>query len=195
MNYYQDITLLPDAEIGPHFLWQKFYQQIHLAFVEMKDEAEKVSVGISFPEYFYVDSDKKSLGKKLRIFSPEKNQLENLDIRKWLSRLSDYVHVTSIREVPEKISAYACFSRVQVKSNVERLARRKAQHEKINLEEAMKKLEKVERETSSLPFIHLRSLSGGQDFRLFIKKTVMDKPVEGSFSLYGLSSTATVPDF
>ena len=49
--------------------------------------------------------------------------LEKLDLKKWLDRLTDYVHITSIREVPENIKGYAIYKRKQVKTNAERLAR------------------------------------------------------------------------
>ncbi len=194
MNYYVEITLLSNPDVGLFKLWSQVFGQLHLSFVENQNGEKKVAIGLSFPEY-KMGNKFGILGGKCRLFSSEKTQLEKLDLQKWLSRLSDYVHITSIRDVPKDVSRYTCFSRVQVKSNIERLARRKAQHEKISLEEAMKKLEKVERRVSELPFIHLRSLSGGQDFRLFIKKTESDKSIEGSFSLYGLSPTVTVPDF
>ena len=51
MNYYQDITLLPDADIGLYFLWQKVYQQIHLALVENKSADNASAIGVAFPEY------------------------------------------------------------------------------------------------------------------------------------------------
>ena len=40
MKHYIEITLLPDAEVGLGFIWQKMYQQIHLALVEVKDANE-----------------------------------------------------------------------------------------------------------------------------------------------------------
>ena len=36
MNYYREITILPNADISFYFIWQKLYQQIHLALVENK---------------------------------------------------------------------------------------------------------------------------------------------------------------
>lgn len=37
MKYYQEITLIPDAEIPPDFLWTKVYAQIHLAFADREN--------------------------------------------------------------------------------------------------------------------------------------------------------------
>jgi CRISPR-associated endonuclease Csy4 len=51
MDYYQEITLIDQAEISPYFLWSKIYMQLHFALVEMKDQYNQVPIGISFPDY------------------------------------------------------------------------------------------------------------------------------------------------
>ncbi|WP_409521111.1 type I-F CRISPR-associated endoribonuclease Cas6/Csy4 [Methylomonas sp. MS20] len=45
------------------------------------------------------------------------------------------------------------------------------------------------------PFIRLQSLSNGQSFCLWIGKSAVAAPLAGHFSAYGLSRTATVPEF
>lgn len=50
MKYFIDITLLPGPEVPLHFLWQKVYQHIHQAFVEINHNG-KICIGASFPEY------------------------------------------------------------------------------------------------------------------------------------------------
>ena len=129
MDFYQEITLIDQAEISHYFIWSKLYTQLHIALAERKDVNDKVSIGFSFPQYIYEEKAesqkaKVNLGKKLRIFAPSEADLQKLDIRKWLDRLTDYVHISSIREVPkEKITGYSTYSRKQVKTNAERLAR------------------------------------------------------------------------
>ena len=59
MKNYIEITLLPSAEITLSFLWEKLYQQLHLALVEIQDSDKSVSVGVSFPKY-RCDTEKKS---------------------------------------------------------------------------------------------------------------------------------------
>lgn len=49
MKYYQEITLIPDAEIPPDFLWTKVYAQIHLAFADRENIDHKQIYGVSFP--------------------------------------------------------------------------------------------------------------------------------------------------
>ncbi|MBA3581149.1 MAG: type I-F CRISPR-associated endoribonuclease Cas6/Csy4 [Gammaproteobacteria bacterium] len=192
MKFYIEATLLPDAEIGLNFLWAKIYQQIHLALVEIQDANKQVPIAVAFPEH---DKSTLYLGKKLRLFANEQSQLDALDIRKWLARFSDYVHFTKVREVPASISQYACFSRLQAKSNIERVARRKARRENITEQNALVLLKGFKDEKLKEPFIHLHSLSGGNDFRLFISKREVEQAVTGGFNLYGLSASATVPWF
>ena len=49
MQFYQEITLLPDVEISPYFLWTKVYTQIHLAFVMQKDVEQKSQIWCFLP--------------------------------------------------------------------------------------------------------------------------------------------------
>lgn len=98
MDYYQEITLLPDSTIPLDFLWQKVYQQIHIALVENKSEAGDSEVAVAFPEYGSVGF---RLGKKLRLLAKTEKTLTQLNISHWLMRLADYVHIKSIQAVPE----------------------------------------------------------------------------------------------
>lgn len=192
MKYYIEVTLLPSNEIPIYFLWEKAYQQLHLALVEIQDDKGRVKVGVSFPEY---DGAKYQLGSKLRLFSLSKKDLENLCIHKWLSRLTDYVHITSIREVPEKPAWYALFKRIQIKSNI-RLAKRKAKREGISFEKALSLLGDREEKISKTPYLHIKSLSSGKRYRLMIACEQAEQGDDtGDFSTYGLSSKHCVPIF
>lgn len=192
MKYYIEITLRPDAEIGIGFLWQKVYQQIHLALVEVKDENEKVDVGIAFPQYA---NSSFPLGYSMRLFGREVDDLNNLRLEYWLNRLADYVTVSEMKEVPKNIENYASFYRQQVKSNPERLARRQAKRKGISLEEAMLNYETMPEQISKLPFIIIESLSSAQKLKLFIQKEKKETLCEGKFNTFGLSKDSTVPLF
>ena len=37
MKFYQEITLIDQAEISPYFIWTKLYTQLHIALAELKD--------------------------------------------------------------------------------------------------------------------------------------------------------------
>ena len=60
MNFYQEITLIPDAEISPYFLWSKVYTQLHIALAHVKNQHGVDGIGISFPNYKYEEKDGKT---------------------------------------------------------------------------------------------------------------------------------------
>jgi len=213
MKFYMEITLLPNPEVGVHFLWSKVFQQIHLGLVEIQDEQGCVPIGVTFPEY--VIGEKYSvLGCKLRLFAEHEATLRQFNASYWLARLSDYVHCTSIRPVPEKLSGFATYQREHPKTNKERLARRYAKRHNMAFETALHstidltakappdadyktqfRYCDMPQKTVATPFIRLTSLSGGQTFCLWIKKTVVAEPSGAAFSSYGLSAVSTVPEF
>lgn len=194
MRFYLEITLLPNPEVGINFLWSKVFQQIHLGLVEIQDEQARVPIGLSFPDY--VTGEKYSvLGGKLRLFAKDEATLSRFNINKWLSRLSDYVHCTSIRPVPEKLTGYATYQREQPKTNKERLARRYAKRHNIDYDTALSCYSSVAHQTITTPFIRLKSLSSDKAFCLWIKKTVVTEPSGTTFSSYGLSAVSSVPEF
>lgn len=191
MKKYIEITLLPNVDISLYFLWEKVYQQVHLAMVEMQDSEKMVDIGASFPKY---NAKQFQLGCKLRFFAEEKQRLEELNTEKWLSRLIDYVQISEIEEVPESC-AFAVYKRVQPKSSNARIARRKAKREGTSFEEAMHNLGNRLEEISRLPYIHIKSLSSEKKYKLFIEMQKSKQSRIGKFNTYGLSATATVPVF
>lgn len=106
MNYYQDITLIPDGEVSPSFLWTKVFTQLHLALAEEQRREGMVKTALAFPAY-----QDKGLGNKIRILAPSAEQLERLHLKQRLERLSDYVHQTTIRKIVERrITGYSIYS-------------------------------------------------------------------------------------
>lgn len=192
MNVYREITLMPQPDIALNFLWEKVFQQIHLGLVEMQDKNGTVPIGISLPEYMTEGSP---LGSKLRLFALSKDTFEKLNVNERMSRLADYVHLTGIRDVPGNIKTFSCFKRQQLKTNIERLARRKAKRHNISIEQAIEELDGFKDELVKTPFINMQSLSTGKRFRLFIQKEVSDVSKNEGFSTYGLSHVSTVPEF
>ena len=200
MNYYIEVTLMENDQFSPYELWSQLYPQLHLALVEAKNADNKVNIGFSFPQYrFHQDKGVGFIGTKLRLFAESEADLKKLDIRRWLERLEDYVHVTSIREVPNDIKNYAIYKRKQVKTNAQRLARHRVKRGDIGFDEALARYSNVVT-TTNLPYIEMKSLSTSDQqsekrFKLFIEKQSAEKSATQVFSTYGLSSVSSVPEF
>ena len=194
MKYYIEIKLFADTEITLGFIWKKLYAQIHLALVEVRDEKNLVSVGLSFPQYKLSEFP---LGDKLRLFAKSKEELEALDLNRWLARLLDYVEVSQIKEVPSHVNEFVSFGRKQFKTNIQTLARRQAKRKGISYEEALKNYADFDEDKhkTKLPYVNIKSLSTGRELKVFIKKSEKQEPKEGLFSTYGLSNESTVPCF
>ncbi|MDH1856916.1 type I-F CRISPR-associated endoribonuclease Cas6/Csy4 [Acinetobacter junii] len=200
MNYYIEVTLMENDQFSPYELWSQLYPQLHLALVEAKNADNKVNIGFSFPQYrFHQDKGVGFIGTKLRLFAESEADLKKLDIRRWLERLEDYVHVTSIREVPNDIKNYAIYKRKQVKTNAQRLARHRVKRGDIGFDEALARYSNLVT-TTNFPYIEMKSLSTSDQqsekrFKLFIEKQPAEKTETQVFSTYGLSSVSSVPEF
>lgn len=211
MDYYQEITLLPDSTIPLDFLWQKVYQQIHIALVENKSEAGDSEVAVAFPEYGSVGF---RLGKKLRLLAKTEKTLTQLNISHWLMKLADYVHIKSIQAVPEHATPIS-YVRQHVKGakRLELDRYKKAQLYSVKsgqpIEVCLSAI-KEPQTRSRLPFIWMESQQtksktegdGHRPFPLFIRCVAAKEAKAGTFNCYGLSQSmgkgeevATVPHF
>ena len=152
-------------------------------------------MGVAFPEYrFDAEAQSGHLGRKLRVFADDAAVLQQLNLAQHLRRYADYVQLSAVAAVPAE-HGLACYARVQVKSGAERATRRLIKrHPELNYETELARLQALSVH-SALPFIQLNSLSSKQTFRLFIAKTATMAAQTGDFGSYGLSNSATVPDF
>lgn len=195
MRYYIELTLLPNPEVDLYFLWSKVFQQVHLGLVEKQDDQKQSTIGVAFPEYKQ-EARFATLGSKLRLFAPSQAELEALNVRKWLDKLTDYVHITSIRPVPEKVTEYVVYQRIQPKTGIDRLVKRYLKrHPELTEEQVISHYKDFANEQLTLPFIQLQSLSSGHPFRVWIGQKTVAESCEGKFSCYGLSNHATLPNF
>ncbi len=184
MDHYQDIRVLPDPEFSEPQLMAALFAKLHRALAAYAQG----DIGVSFP------SMQRTPGTVLRLHGSCK-ALTELQQSGWLKGLRDYTGVDLIQAVPAG-AQYRTVSRVQFKSSAERLRRRAVNKGWLTEEQAREKIPMANEQRSSLPFIALKSLSSGQSFRLFLKQGELRKmPVEGKFSFYGLSPSATVPWF
>lgn len=192
VKYYQELTLLPDAEINENHIWSRLYQQLHLALATQMADDGKGKVGVSFPQYD--DGGKPRLGCKIRLFAEQEDDLAKVNIKQWLQRYQDYIHITSIRPLPQKVKGYAIYRRHHQEANPAHKARRYAKRHGVPYEEALK-LFPLEAETKKIPFIQMRSETNKQKYRLCIERIVQDNEKLMGFGSYGLDNISTVPEF
>lgn len=148
-------------------------------------------IGVSFPD---LDESRSRLGERLRIHASA-DDLHALLARPWLEGLRDHLQFGEAAVVPHP-TPYRQVSRVQAKSNPERLRRRLMRRHDLSEEEARKRIPDTVARTLDLPFVTLRSQSTGQHFRLFIRHGPLQATAEeGGFTCYGLSKGGFVPWF
>lgn len=203
MKYYIELTLIENKKITMYALWSKIYLQLHLAFVEQQNSEKQIAYGVGLPEYrFNERAEIGFLGSKIRIFAKTREELMILNLGQWLERLTDYVHIQSIKSVPDKIDGYAVYKRKQIKGNGRvqkdriRFATSYAQRNHVDLDEAMALYQSMKIRETHLPFIQMLSLTSDQSFKLFIEKQMIEsKSSNQMFTTYGLSSSSSVPEF
>ncbi len=202
MKVYQEITIIPDDDNAPYFLWSKLYNQLHIALADVANTHGIRTIGVAFPNYRYVERDGKTfatLGSRLRIFAPSCDELEKLNLAKWLDRLTDYVHIKAIADVGERATGNVVVERYRYQDlgkQVERFARFK----NLTVEQALEHCLAYKKQPRTYPFIELFSQTNQVPYRLYIKQTVVDKTVDGEFTVYGMhnqggamTDKATVP--
>lgn len=180
MNSYQEITLLPPPEISLYFVWQTLYQIVHLKIVETKHTAIENWIFVTFPEY-----SPYTLGSKLRIFGTETG-LATFNIKQALHKLEDYLHTTPIRDVPQSITGYSRFKRLQTKQGSASQAKRRALRLGQDFDRAYTDLN--QKPPSRLPFLQLKSLSTGQAYKVRIQQIHTNRANQTPvFNAYGLN--------
>jgi len=187
MDHYLDIRLRPDPEFAQYQLMNALFGKLHRALVE----GRHADIGASFPE---VDPGRPTLGACLRLHgkAPALTTLMNRD---WLTGMRDHIHANEIQPVPAK-TAHRAVSRIQPKSSVERIRRRQMRRQGVDADTIETRIPDFVVPRLSLPFVSLRSQSTKQTFRLFIDhRPLVESPISGTFSSYGLSNAATVPWF
>lgn len=195
---YIELTLLPDIEVDLRYLWEQVYKKFHFTLSTLMHQNGGInSVGCSFPQYDLVNA---TLGCKMRVFAYSESDLKVLNLNNLFSDLSDHVHVSSIKQVPNH-TEYATFGSVRrtTQSSAAKFARKavkraQARGEPINYDEALKKFANVTKNTQ-YPFIKQVSNSTGHKFSLAIKHTVRKNQILGQFNSFGLSNESTVPVF
>lgn len=198
--HYQELYIFPDPETPRHILRERVFLGLHLAFVETEKalsgstEIDSSRFGVSFPNY---NADFFELDYTIRIFAPTEKDLNELNLDQKLKKVKDYLRLSQISPVPET-KVFASYKRKQVKSGLERLARRQVKRGNFPNEEiALETLKKKERKKSKLPYVYVTTSSTGKHrLPLFIDQVTSDTPAAQTFTTYGLSKDgSTVPIF
>lgn len=198
MWYYQEITLHPTADVPESFMMSNIYGKLHLALSGSRDTEGKIHCGVSFPEY---SLNPKTLGKKIRVLSQNKDALKGLSLDSVFSLLIKrrYIHLTPIRAVPiQLVKHYAVYRRLGL-ANARCKARRFAKRHAVSVDEAESFFPREKND--ELPYVWFNSHSTGQNFGLIIQKQLVEgkechpEDMSLDFSSYGLSGHQFVPEF
>lgn len=189
MDHYVDIQVLPDPEFRETTLMNELFSKLHRAL----GKHGRGKIGVSFPEHFKKPERVKTLGAQIRLHGG-KEALEEFMQTQWITGMTDYCRVSAVRPVPPQTS-FCTVRRVQAKSAYNKRKRSVAKGW-LDESEAQQRIPDSQRRMLDLPYAQLRSLSNGNIMRVYIEHSKpVQQPVTGSFSAYGLSSTATVPRF
>lgn len=183
-THYIEIKAIPQVDMLQTEVISFCLQKLHqiLPYFEGR-------IGLAFPAY----GNDKTLGGIIRLFGSE-NDCDSVYIKS--QELRDYVLLSEVMPIPEKVRSYRIYQRVQMKgqSAIRRAEKRLTAQGKWSEEVRQNMLQKQSIQRI-YPHAHLKSSSTKQQFILAIKSVYKAKSVEGSFSAYGLSQTATVPHF
>lgn len=187
MDSYIELQLLPDPEFPTNTLMNALFAKLHRGLVSNGEGR----IGVSFPD---VEQKGIGLGARLRLHGTAAD-LERLMSANWLQGMRDHLLCSPLSSVPAN-AAYRVVQRVQAKSSPERERRRLIARKGVSVESAVQAIPDSAAEMLRLPYVLLTSQSTQQQFRLFVEHLPVQKDaVWGTFSAYGLSSTATVPWF
>lgn len=200
MNYYQEITLLDQADVNKYHIFAGVYQIIHNVLARQLEDITH-NVGISFPQYGYNEKkDLGTLGCKIRLFTQAHEELELLAVKDILDTYADYIHISSIKDVGERATHYEVYSRSRHQGYVKKATRLQAHlikkhgiewfdKELGSFEAVLAHCEANNKLQQNLPFIKLISRSNGAPYEIrFNRQTLDTAPNNFSFDGYGLSS-------
>lgn len=178
MKYYFDIKLISSKGRSLPRAASEAMQVIHLALVAMKSK----KIGISFPEFG------PTLGGLIRVHG-EKRLLEVL--RERISGLPVGTMMLDIKKIPLDCS-YSRYERARPSRQRSKLRSGIRSGHITNVREYQKKMCQ---EVIELPFFLGMSSSTKQYYKRFVRKIIVDEPKDGFFDTFGMSKTASVPEF
>ena len=189
LSHYFEIKAVPHEEMPQSAITSLAMQDLHSL---LKDFEGKVA--LAFPNY---QKHVLTLGGRIRCFG-DSASLEILRLKLSNKTISDYAIITNINPVATNIRGYYNYSRVQNKGLSDlRRQQRRLESEGV-CEDRIKEIlgNKAQNQKQiTLPHVHIKSSSTGQQFLLMIKQKQKPMKSTGVFNSYGLSKDATVPWF
>jgi CRISPR-associated endonuclease Csy4 len=183
MNYYIEITLVPDSEMPLNRLFNVMYTKLHKALCDL----HSTNIGVSFPKY-QINS-----GNVLRIHG-EALMLSNLQGLNWIGGMRGYCTISDITPIPTG-TKFRTVSRIQPTMSPAKM-RRLVKRGSLKQEEAKDYKSRMFASGLNNPYLELISSSNGNKHRRYIKfGTVQDMATEGGFDQFGLSNRSTIPWF
>jgi CRISPR-associated endonuclease Csy4 len=184
---YLELKIVPRGGVTFGFVMRKVFTELHGALVDKGDGM----IGLSFPKYSVGDG---RVGNIIRAFAKSEEDLKRMSLQHRMRRLSDYVEISDVRDVP-CCTPYERFSRAKGFSINAYIRRRMKRHgETREQAEAIAKKAMAARKTNH-PFIMVDSSSTGQRAFVHVKRSTAKDEGDWKFNSYGLSNTAAVPAF
>ena len=183
MNYYINITLLPNSELPATVLMNLLYAKLHKALHDLKS----TNIGVSFPKY------EVTLGNVLRIHG-DRSVINDLQGLNWIGGMHGYCSVSELKPVPD-ITMFRTVSRKQPTMSSAKM-RRLLKRGSLREEEVNAYKVKMFSKGLENPYLELVSGSNGHKHRRYIEfGDLLSESVSGEFDQFGLSKVATVPWF
>ena len=186
LTHYFELRAIPQLEITETEVINQVMQSLHQVLVNHQG-----NIAVSFPCY----NVHRTLGGIIRIFGDE-THLQPFKAA-LQAVVSDYIIALPTTPIPTSVKGYLRLIRVNPKgqSALRRAEKRLTVQGKWSTEVKNKMLEKWGSVHLNYPHLHFASKSTGQRFIMWLKQQKCATAVEGTFNSYGLSKTATVPDF
>lgn len=188
LSHYCDIRAIPQADMLQSEVVSLVMQSLHR---ELPAFAGRI--GLAFPGY----GQQRTLGGIVRVLGPS-GDLARLRGALETSELIDYALIAAVTAIPSVVKAHLCFARKHVKGTSDRRrAEQRLAAQGLSTAEIARRLQQKAQKSrrADVPHAHLTSHSTGQNMVLCVTRHVKRKAQTGRFSYYGLSSSATVPDF
>lgn len=188
LTHYFELRLIPQPEIAEIVVRNQVMQQLHRLLVELNQQ-----VALSFPCYHAQGF--KTLGNIFRLMGSEAATRELRQMIE-LSEIANYAVITAVINIPA-VNHYLQVSRVHYKglSALRRAKKRLTEQQKWDEQVESAMTHKWLKQPLAYPYFQLQSQSTGQMFNLVVRQKPVSQSCDGEFNAYGLSQTATVPDF